>query len=641
MLDSISDTCALARTFFPEGVTVASLAITEHLSLMTGLSRAPTDDTDWAASLAALDASWCLGRHTLAAEDGLFVVLDSEKDWRVRGSPVFHPDGGGFRFYASHRVSLPSGVTTAEGEAPTMVPVGNLCAFSKTPQTEITDAQVTALRMLAKRVERDLLMAHEKEQQRKAREQASFVSSFLQLTLGGASVSADKVSASMQAVLGGAGTSAARHNAAAFSLAAERLCALSSASSAAILDLRDFLPARNAAGSNDELQRQAQRPRVHFRSPASGGIDYDASAHPLVVLGHAGIPQDSIKRVGSLGKDDIDAFEALVRRIKAGETDALPIRETVLNHLVPPDARASHLVPILDHTQSLALLIVVSLDNCVDELSESDATFLANVGHVCLSALVKDQDVESDRARLAFVSSISHALRLPLHGLAGQLELIRGASTGLEEHLAVADVCMDSLRGLIDDAVDFHHLNEPLAVAPPPASASDSNADVVDLSALLQDVTTRALNRSLQDAFDAGDDESSPPKQVSVVVDVASRAEGWLARARPNDLRRMVGNLVGNAYRYTHEGEVRVTLETTGQVLSTGQQVVKISVADTGCGIDEAFLRSGQLFMPFRRAGADAYTPSVGLGLPFVNLLVAQYGGQIEVTSALNEGESI
>lgn len=632
MIDSVTDICKLARAFFPEDVTVAAFAVAEHMSLIMGLARAVGDDADWEGTMAAMDASWCLGRHTLASGDGLFVVPDAEQDGRYKANPMFKP-GGGLRFFAAVPVSLPT-ASTSDDLPPTMVPVGILSCMSNTPHAELTDAQVTALRMLAKRIERDLALAQEMEQQRRAREQASFLSSFLQLTLGGTAVSSEKASASMQAVFGGAGMSS-RHDTAAFALAAERLCALSSASSAAILDLRDFLPARNGVGPNDELQRQAQRPRVHFRSPASGGIDYDASSHPLVVLGHSGLSDESIRRVGSLGKGDIDGFEALVRRIKAGEVDAVPIEETVLSHLVPPNAQASHLVPILDHTKSLALLIVVSLDEHVDDLTECDATFLTNVGHVCLSALVKDQDVESDRARLAFVSSISHALRLPLHGLAGQLELIRGASTGLDEHLAVADVCIDSLRGLLADAVDYYNMNDPLAVQPAPSAAAP---DLVDLPALLHDVTTRALNRSLQDAFDGDEDiPGLPKKNVAVVVDVAARAGGWLARARANDLRRMVGNVVANAYRYTTEGEVRVTLEETGDVVA-GQRVVKISVADTGCGIDEAFMRSGQLFMPFRRA--DAFTPSVGLGLPIVNLLVAQHGGQVHVTSALNEGAS-
>ncbi|GAA5892979.1 hypothetical protein JCM8208_004142 [Rhodotorula glutinis] len=631
MLDSVTDICELARAFFPEDVTVAAFAVAEQMSLIMGLSRAAGDDADWQGTMSKMDASWCLGRHTLATEGGLFVVLDAAQDERYQSNPMFKP--GSTRFFAAVPVSLPT-ASTSDGLPPTMVPVGILSCLSKSPHSEVTDAQVAALRMLAKRIERDLALAQEMEQQRRAREQASFLSSFLQLTLGGTAVSSEKASASMQAVFGGAGISS-RHDTAPFDLAAERLCALSSASSAAILDLRDFLPARNGVGAADELQRQAQRPRVHFRSPGTGGIDYDASSHPLVVLGHSGLSDESIRRVGSLGKGDIDGFEALVRKIKAGKADAVPIEETVLSHLVPPDARASHLVPILDHTQSLALLIVISLDEHVDELTESDATFFANVGHVSLSALVKDQDVESDRARLAFVSSISHALRLPLHGLAGQLELIRGASTGLDEQLAVADVCMDSLRGLLDDALEYYHLNDPLAVQPAPGAASE----IVDLSALLQDVTAHALNRSLQDAFDGDEDEPGMPKKnVAVVVDVAARAGGWLARARANDLRRIVGNVVSNAYRYTTEGEVRVTLEATGDIVS-GQHVVKVSVADTGCGIDEEFMRSGQLFMPFRRA--DAFTPSVGLGLPLVNLLVAQLGGKINVTSALNEGTTV
>lgn len=262
---------------------------------------------------------------------------------------------------------------------------------------------------------------------------------------------------------------------------------------------------------------------------------------------------------------------------------------------------------------------------------DGDQSFLENVGHVCLSSLIKDQDAESDRARLAFVSSISHALRLPLHGLAGQLELIRGASRDLDEYLQVADVCMDSLRSTLQDAIDFYDLSDHLSVS----AFSTSTVELVDLAALLQDVTTRALNRSVQVAFEADDESGVRAKPVRVILDVAARDQGWLVRANAGDLRRMVANVVANAYTYTNEGEVRVSLQPTGETVD-GQQVVKISVKDTGVGMDESFLQSGQLFIPFRRA--DAFTPSAGLGLPIVNLLVAKYGGQIHVTSARGRG---
>ncbi|GAA6052728.1 hypothetical protein JCM3770_007199, partial [Rhodotorula araucariae] len=632
-LDAISDICDLARTFFDDDVTVVSTAVTDRFTYLTGISRSPHDHQDWPKLLETLEASWCMCRHGLDAEDDLFVVLDSADDWRVRGNPLFRPESGALRFYASVRVSLPSGPASND-LPPSMIPVGNLCCISKTPHAEITTAQITALRTLGKRVQRDLLVAHENEVQRKSREQASFISSFLQLTLGGTAVSSNHMSASMQAVFGGAGatSTAARNNTAAFGLAAERLCALSSASTAAILDLRGFLPARSSAGV-DDLQWQAKRPLVYFHPQASGGMDYDISENPLVVLGHSGIPETAVDRVSALSKDEIDRFELLIRGLRAGETDTLAIRETPLRHLIAEDARKSHIVPIFDHAHALVLLIVVSLEASVDELSEGDSIFFVNVGHVCLSALVKDQDVESDRVRLAFVSSISHALRLPLHGLAGQLELIRGASTGLEDYLQVADVCMESLRDLVDDAV-FAYQNNHFLISSAPASS----ADVVDLSALLQDVTARALQRALQLSFEAEEEARTWEKEVRVIVDIAAREEGWLACAKANDLRRMVGNVVANAYTYTRQGEVRVALDSTGQLVD-GQQLVKISVTDTGCGIDRAFLRSGQLFMPFRRA--DAFTPSAGLGLPIVNLLVAQYGGQIHVTSELGKGTTV
>ncbi|GAA6026695.1 hypothetical protein JCM10207_007826, partial [Rhodosporidiobolus poonsookiae] len=170
------------------------------------------------------------------------------------------------------------------------------------------------------------------------------------------------------------------------------------------------------------------------------------------------------------------------------------VYRTVLSHLATTPH--STILPVFDHNSSLALLIFLSLDDASPD--NGDIEFIQNVGRVCLSALVKDADVENDRSRLAFISTIAHALRTPVHSLSCQLELLRGTSVELDEQLRVADVCIDSLRGIMDDAVDFWHLGDHLA-----ASTTTSTAEVVDLAALLHDVTASALNRTLQVDYEA------------------------------------------------------------------------------------------------------------------------------------------
>ncbi|GAA6000133.1 hypothetical protein JCM10207_007872, partial [Rhodosporidiobolus poonsookiae] len=362
---AVDDICALARTFFAEDVSVVSTSVTDTLTFLTGLSRAKSDAVDWAKALETLPPEWCLCRHGILAEPGRpLVILDTAKDWRVRKNPLFNEHGGHLRFYASVTISLPSFVQVghSSSDAPNLVPVGNLCAISKNPQAEVTETQVKALMMLAKRIERDLLIGYEERQKAKKREQAAFISSFLQLTLGGSAMpDVSKVSPGMEAVTSAAGK---RHTAA-FSLAAERIVALSSAQSCAILDFRAFLPAKNSRAGpsvDADMRRRAKRPRIFYSAQNSSGLNYEyEGGNPLEVLGDHGVPEEAREKLKKLGVAEVAELEQLVERIKQGEKDQASVYRTVLSHLATTPH--STILPVFDHNSSLALLIFLSLDD--------------------------------------------------------------------------------------------------------------------------------------------------------------------------------------------------------------------------------------------------------------------------------------
>jgi signal transduction histidine kinase len=102
----------------------------------------------------------------------------------------------------------------------------------------------------------------------------------------------------------------------------------------------------------------------------------------------------------------------------------------------------------------------------------------------------------------------------------------------------------------------------------------------------------------------------------------------------PADLDRIVGNLVGNAVKYTARGHVRVSL-------ARAEGRVRLEVADTGIGIPREALPS--LFNEFYRASnaKAAGESGTGLGLAIVRLLVTRYGGEISVASQEGEGTTM
>jgi signal transduction histidine kinase len=104
-----------------------------------------------------------------------------------------------------------------------------------------------------------------------------------------------------------------------------------------------------------------------------------------------------------------------------------------------------------------------------------------------------------------------------------------------------------------------------------------------------------------------------------------------LVNGDPIRLRQMIGNLLDNAIKYTHEGgEVRIEGE------AEGEQVI-IRVSDTGAGIPPA--DQPYLFDKFFRASnVPEEVPGTGLGLSIVKSIVDNHGGRIWVDSKLGEG---
>jgi CheY-like chemotaxis protein len=128
---------------------------------------------------------------------------------------------------------------------------------------------------------------------------------------------------------------------------------------------------------------------------------------------------------------------------------------------------------------------------------------------------------------------------------------------------------------------------------------------------------------------------------VEVVVDVAFG--DWVYRTQPGALRRIIMNLFGNAMKYTDAGRVTVQLEASshseGRSRRQGlEDLVTLTVTDTGKGISEEFLR-GKLYTPF--AQEDSLAVGTGLGLSIVRSLVKALSGTIRIRSRPGEGTTV
>jgi signal transduction histidine kinase/CheY-like chemotaxis protein len=224
--------------------------------------------------------------------------------------------------------------------------------------------------------------------------------------------------------------------------------------------------------------------------------------------------------------------------------------------------------------------------------------------------LARDQADAADRAKSAFLGSISHELRTPMNGVLGAAQLLAG--TGLDtQQREYVGIIRDSgavLSGLLNDILEMTRVL---------AEGVHIEASEVDVAALLPRViepwSTRAAARGLD--FDIQIDPTFPA----------------LVLADPARITQIVNSLLSNALKFTSAGEIRVCVD--AERLNDDTAQLRLAVHDTGAGIALSDLR--RVFESFGRLDASA-TESLGgagLGLSFSRKLAEAMGGELTVES--------
>ncbi len=202
--------------------------------------------------------------------------------------------------------------------------------------------------------------------------------------------------------------------------------------------------------------------------------------------------------------------------------------------------------------------------------------------------------------------NIAHDLRTPL------TRLSMAAETALAEdtpHAALPDQVLNETRSMIE------MINTMLEIAQTGSRIDRSPRAELDMSALVRDIGE--LYRPL--AENAG-----------ISIHVNTPEKGLAFSGHRAKLQQLVGNLLENAIKYTPGGgRIDIRLEGTPDVM-------RLSVADTGCGIAAADLP--HIYKRFWRADNSRSCPGNGLGLALVRAIVTSYGGKIRCDSTLGRG---
>ncbi|MGB5855054.1 MAG: two-component sensor histidine kinase BarA [Oceanisphaera sp.] len=230
--------------------------------------------------------------------------------------------------------------------------------------------------------------------------------------------------------------------------------------------------------------------------------------------------------------------------------------------------------------------------------------------------MAKKRAQEAARVKTEFLANMSHELRTPLNGVIGfarQLQKTRLTANQLD-YLKTIERSAENLLGIINDILDFSKLEAgKLKMEQIPFSLRDSLQEVMTLLA--------------PSAHDKG-------LELSLRVDAAVQ-DGLIGDSLR--LQQIVTNLVGNAVKFTEQGNVDVRVDAR-PASQPNKAALHIHVQDTGIGISDSQRRL--LFQAFNQADSSISRRygGTGLGLVITQKLVHQMAGGIELHSELGTG---
>lgn len=223
----------------------------------------------------------------------------------------------------------------------------------------------------------------------------------------------------------------------------------------------------------------------------------------------------------------------------------------------------------------------------------------------------------ANRIKSEFLANVSHELRTPMNAIIGMLDLALGEQLDevMRDYLDTARDSATTLLFLLNDLLDFSRMEAGrFELDDEPFHLRDT------LDAVVKTLSLRAHEKG---------------------VELACRVDGTVPDTLRGDgrrLRQVLMNLVGNAIKFTEQGEI--VLDAAVESRSDDKAVIRIEVRDTGIGIAEE--DQEHIFDAFAQADASSTRQhqGTGLGLAIVRELVHKMGGAIEVESELGKGST-
>ncbi len=231
----------------------------------------------------------------------------------------------------------------------------------------------------------------------------------------------------------------------------------------------------------------------------------------------------------------------------------------------------------------------------------------------------RDQADRANAAKSEFLANMSHEIRTPMNGIIGMAELLSHTPLRDDQRsfLEMIEQSAQSLLRIINDILDFSKIE---------AGKLDLELRPFDLHRCVSHAAKSLAARAAQ-------------KQVELILkmdgDVPSRLLG-----DPDRLRQILVNLVGNAIKFTSQGEITIRVAVAHGPPTQTDYTLHFSVCDTGIGIPAN--KQAAIFEAFSQADVSTTRQygGTGLGLSISSQLVDMMGGKIWLESEVNVGST-